>query len=52
MLVANAGVGMTGRFTDLTIDDWRWIQSVNLDGVVHTCHAFAPAMLSRGAGTW
>ena len=48
VLVNNAGVGMTGRFTDMTVDDWRWIRSVNLDGVVHGCHAFGPAMLERG----
>src|SRR5688500_13003572 len=24
VLVNNAGVGMTGRFADMTVDDWRW----------------------------
>ncbi|HEY3240715.1 MAG TPA: SDR family NAD(P)-dependent oxidoreductase [Acidimicrobiia bacterium] len=50
VLVNNAGVGMTGRLADMTVDDWRWIRSVNLDGVVHGCLAFGPAMLARGAG--
>ena len=50
VLVNNAGVGMTGRFADMTVDDWRWIRSVNLDGVVHGCAAFGPAMLERGSG--
>src|SRR5581483_9480314 len=50
VLVNNAGVGMTGRFADMTVDDWRWIRSVNLDGVVHSCAAFGPAMLARGSG--
>jgi NAD(P)-dependent dehydrogenase (short-subunit alcohol dehydrogenase family) len=50
VLVNNAGVGMTGRFADMSIDDWRWIRSVNLDGVVHACAAFGPAMLARGSG--
>jgi 2-hydroxycyclohexanecarboxyl-CoA dehydrogenase len=50
ILVNNAGVGMTGRFTDMSIDDWRWIRSVNLDGVVHACAAFGPAMVERGSG--
>jgi 2-hydroxycyclohexanecarboxyl-CoA dehydrogenase len=50
VLVNNAGVGMTGRFADMTLDDWRWIRSVNLDGVVHACAAFGPAMLARGSG--
>ncbi|HKY77227.1 MAG TPA: SDR family NAD(P)-dependent oxidoreductase [Acidimicrobiia bacterium] len=50
VLVNNAGVGMTGRFADMTVDDWRWIRSVNLDGVVHACAAFGPAMIARGSG--
>lgn len=50
IVVNNAGVGMTGRLTDMSIDDWRWIRSINLDGVVHGCRAFGPAMLERGSG--
>ena len=50
VLVNNAGVGMTGRFADMTVDDWRWIRSVNLDGVVHACAAFGPGMVARGSG--
>ena len=48
VLVNNAGVGMSARFADMTVDDWRWIRGVNLDGVVHGCQAFGPAMLERG----
>jgi NAD(P)-dependent dehydrogenase (short-subunit alcohol dehydrogenase family) len=50
VLVNNAGVGMTGRFADMTVEDWRWIRSVNLDGVVHACAAIGPGMIARGAG--
>lgn len=50
VLVNNAGVGMTGRFADMTLDDWRWIRGINLDGVIHGCHAFGPAMLSDSSG--
>jgi 2-hydroxycyclohexanecarboxyl-CoA dehydrogenase len=50
VLVNNAGVGMTGRFADMSVDDWRWIRSVNLDGVVHTCAAFGPGMIGRRSG--
>ena len=50
VLVNNAGVGMTGRFADMTLDDWRWIRAVNLDGVVHACAAFGPAMIARRSG--
>jgi NAD(P)-dependent dehydrogenase (short-subunit alcohol dehydrogenase family) len=50
VLVNNAGVGMSARLTDMTIADWRWIRSINLDGVVHGCHTFGPAMLERRRG--
>jgi 2-hydroxycyclohexanecarboxyl-CoA dehydrogenase len=50
VLVNNAGVGLTGRLGDMSLDDWRWIRGVNLDGVVHGCHAFGPAMVERGHG--
>lgn len=50
VLVNNAGVGMTGRLADMSLDDWRWIRSINLDGVVHGCRAFGPAMVEAGRG--
>ena len=50
VLVNNAGVGMSGRFGDMSLDDWTWIRNVNLDGVVHGCHAFGPAIVARGRG--
>ena len=50
VLVNNAGVGMSGRFTDMSLADWEWIRSVNLDGVVNGCAAFGPAMLAAGQG--
>lgn len=50
ILVNNAGVGMSGRFTAMSADDWSWIRGVNLDGVVNGCAAFGPAMLAAGRG--
>jgi 2-hydroxycyclohexanecarboxyl-CoA dehydrogenase len=50
ILVNNAGVGMTGRFEDTTLDDWAWIRGVNLDGVVNGCCAFGAHMVRRGGG--
>ncbi len=50
VLVANAGVGMTGRFLDVSTEDWRWIRSINLDGVWFTVHAFGRPMVRRGQG--
>jgi NAD(P)-dependent dehydrogenase (short-subunit alcohol dehydrogenase family) len=50
VLVNNAGVGMAGPFTAMSLDDWDWIRSVNLDGVVLGCHLFVPAMVAAGRG--
>jgi len=50
VLVNNAGVGMSGGFADMTLEDWEWIRAINLDGVIHGCHAFGPAMLAEGKG--
>lgn len=46
----NAGVYLSGSVRDLTPDDWRWVMSVNLDGVYHGCRVFVPLLLDRGAG--
>ncbi|MBZ5734105.1 SDR family NAD(P)-dependent oxidoreductase [Nocardioides sp. TRM66260-LWL] len=50
VLVNNAGVGLGGDFLDADLDDWAWIRSVNLDGVVHGCHAFGRHLVARGRG--
>jgi 2-hydroxycyclohexanecarboxyl-CoA dehydrogenase len=50
ILVCNAGVGMSGRLTEMSVADWAWIRSVNLDGVLHCCHAFGPQLLARRRG--
>ena len=46
----NAGVGMGGRLTDMSAEDWEWIRGINLDGVVNGCAVFGPPMLERGRG--
>jgi 3(or 17)beta-hydroxysteroid dehydrogenase len=33
ILVNNAGVALGGPIADTSLDDWRWVMSVNLDGV-------------------
>jgi NAD(P)-dependent dehydrogenase (short-subunit alcohol dehydrogenase family) len=50
LLVNNAGVGLAAGFLDTTLEDWDWIVSVNVMGVVHGCHAFLPKMVERGSG--
>ena len=50
ILVNNAGVGLAGGLLATSLEDWDWIVNVNLWGVVHGCHFFAPAMAERGRG--
>jgi 2-hydroxycyclohexanecarboxyl-CoA dehydrogenase len=50
ILVNNAGVGMTGSFSDMTAADWSFIRAINLDGVVNCCSAFTPPMLAARRG--
>lgn len=46
----NAGVLVGGPMLETTEDDWQWLLSVNLMGVVHGCQVFAPLLLERGQG--
>jgi NAD(P)-dependent dehydrogenase (short-subunit alcohol dehydrogenase family) len=50
VLCNNAGIGMGGRFEDITLEDWEWIVGVNLWGVIHGCHYFYPRMIAQGGG--
>ncbi len=50
VLVNNAGVGVAGPFLDNSLEDWEWLRGVNLDGVVHGCHAFGAGMVKRRRG--
>jgi NADP-dependent 3-hydroxy acid dehydrogenase YdfG len=51
LVVNNAGVGSGGRpIGEVSIEDWRWTVGVNLWGVVHGCHVFAPRLRALGRG--
>lgn len=50
ILVNNAGVGVGGPFLAATADDWVWLRSINLDGVVHGCRSFGQPMVARRRG--
>lgn len=50
IVVANAGVGLSGEFKDLSRDDLRQVFEVNVQGVLNTIQAALPAMLERGSG--
>ena len=46
----NAGVLVGGPMLETTDDDWQWLLSVNLMGVVHGSQVFAPLLIERGDG--
>ena len=48
VLCNNAGVLLMGPIAKMRVDDWRWVFSVNVLGVVHGIHAFLPRMTQRG----
>ena len=50
LLCNNAGVGPFGSVGETSMDDWRWILSVNLMGPIHGVHVFLPIMEKQGVG--
>ncbi|MCU4187400.1 SDR family NAD(P)-dependent oxidoreductase [Acidiferrimicrobium sp. IK] len=51
VVVNNAGVGIGGRPVGAErMEDWRWALGVNLWGVIHGCHVFAPQIRATGSG--
>ena len=50
VLMNNAGVGLGARFLETSLEDWEWIVSINLWGVIYGCHFFVPPMVARGKG--
>jgi NADP-dependent 3-hydroxy acid dehydrogenase YdfG len=51
IVVNNAGVALGGSFLDTSLDDWDWLLGINLRGVIHGCHFFAPKLIARGGGS-
>jgi NAD(P)-dependent dehydrogenase (short-subunit alcohol dehydrogenase family) len=50
LVVNNAGVGAGERIGTLPLADWHWVIDVNLWGVIHGCHTFAPRLRDNGRG--
>ena len=50
VIINNAGVAAAGIVGEAKIDDWRWVMSINLFGVIHGCHVFAPRLKAQGSG--
>lgn len=52
MVVNNAGVGAGGLVVGETpLADWEWTLGINLWGVIHGCHVFAPMLREAGRGS-
>ncbi|MEM9930843.1 MAG: SDR family NAD(P)-dependent oxidoreductase, partial [Bacteroidota bacterium] len=50
LLINNAGVGDGSPFMQYSLDNWDWMLSINLMGVVHGCYYFVPAMQAQKSG--
>ena len=51
LVINNAGVGVGGKnIGDISLEDWEWTMGINLWGVIHGCHVFAPRLKALGRG--
>ncbi|HAV4522156.1 SDR family NAD(P)-dependent oxidoreductase [Acinetobacter baumannii] len=50
LIINNAGVGLGGKFDEMSLEDWKWCMHVNLWGIIHGCHAFVPKFKKLGYG--
>ena len=49
LLFNNAGVGAPSvNVWETTVNDWKWVHSVNVMGVVHGIQSFVPRMIAGG----
>ena len=50
VLVNNASQREFNKFDDMTFDEWRFVMSINLDALFHTCKAVLPEMKKNNWG--
>jgi NAD(P)-dependent dehydrogenase (short-subunit alcohol dehydrogenase family) len=50
LVVNNAGVAVVGTVGEVSMADWRWVMDVNVWGVIHGCHVFAPRLRAQKRG--
>lgn len=50
LLVNNAGVATGGAVGEVPLSEWKRVLDVNLWGVIHGCHSFAPRLRQQGSG--
>jgi len=51
ILCQNAGVGLGGRFTETSLEEWRWVIGIDLWGPVYMLNLFVPKMIEHGGGS-
>ena len=50
ILVNNAGLRRVRPITEMSVDEWREVVGVNLDGPFFACRAVIPSMIDNGGG--
>ncbi|MDC3116082.1 SDR family oxidoreductase [Alphaproteobacteria bacterium] len=50
VLVNNASQREFNKFEDMTFDEWRFVMSINLDALFHTCKSVLPEMKKSNWG--
>ena len=50
ILVNNASQREFNKFDDMTFDQWRFVMSINIDSLFHTCKAVIPEMKKNNWG--
>ena len=50
VVVNNAGIAVAGSLWETPLEAWDRVLRVNLEGVLHGCHFFAPKMVERAQG--
>ncbi|MGJ9382681.1 3-ketoacyl-ACP reductase [Salipaludibacillus sp. CF4.18] len=50
ILINNAGVGVYGKFQDLSTEEWKKVLDTNVMGIVHVTKAVLPNMIEQNQG--
>ncbi|WP_330183123.1 SDR family NAD(P)-dependent oxidoreductase [Nocardia sp. NBC_01503] len=51
VVINNAGIGRGGEVVgDTSLEEWHQVLDINLWGVIHGCHVFAPRLRAAGQG--
>jgi NAD(P)-dependent dehydrogenase (short-subunit alcohol dehydrogenase family) len=50
LIANNAGVSLTAPVSELRLEDFEWLMSINFWGVVHGTQAFLPHLIRSGEG--